>query len=96
MIPDHLNENITVPKVPLGCKPRWSVNEERMHELIGAIHRRGEWCAGGGEVGGHARLRDPGFFKVDLQLIVGWSEELYLLVKRNLRRLEDEQDDCYL
>ena len=86
MIPDHLNENIPISKPPLGCRPKWAVNEERMHELIGAIHRRGEWCENGA-----GKL--PGYIsRGDLILIMGWAEELVDLLSENLRGLEAKDD----
>lgn len=86
MIPDHLNENIPISKPPLGCRPKWAVNEERMHELIGAIHRRGEWCEN--DAG-----KLPGYIsRGDLTLIVEWTEELNRLARENFRRLESSDD----
>ena len=99
MIPDHLNENIPLPKPPLGCEPRWLVNERRMYDLVCALMRRGEWCHGAwctGAGGGYTRLRDPGFFKEDLRLILKWTRELEKLAEKNLSRLENERDDSYL
>lgn len=88
--------NLAEPvKPPIGCRAKWLVNEERMHELIGAIERRSRWCKGDwctGTGGDYIRLRDPAYLKEDLNLIMGWTEELIDLAGENLCRLEAKDD----